>query len=187
MTNEQAIYQRALRRETHAPRTVPAAVVASIGTLVCVALLVGGVWWLIDGAFREDAARRLDRIGAAASPAAMLGVGGALVILALVLLILAVMPGRRARRARMTDRTALLVDDGVIADSIADAVARRAGVVRARVSVTVRRRVVVVRVTPTSGIPVDRAAVESTVDDTLAAVGFASTPRVVIERNGVVA
>ena len=187
MTNEQAIYRRVLRRETHAPRTTPATVVASIGVLLLVALLVGGVWWLVDDGFREAAGRRLDDLGATALPVALLAAGGAMAILAVVLLALAVLPGRRARRARTTDRTALLVDDGVIADSIAEAVARRTSTVRSRVAVTAGRRSITVRITPTSGIPVDRFAAESAVNDTLAGIGFAATPRVVIEANGVIA
>ncbi|WP_337004308.1 MULTISPECIES: hypothetical protein [unclassified Microbacterium] len=187
MTTEQATYRRVLRRETHAPRTTPATVVAAVGVLLFVAAIVGGVWWLIDAAFREEVGRLVDDLGAAMLPATMLGVGGVLVVLAVVLLALSVLPGRRARRARTTERTALLVDDGVIADSIAEAVARRTGVVRARVAVTAARRSIVVRITPTSGIPVDRFAAESAVNDILSGIGFTATPRVVIETNGVIA
>jgi hypothetical protein len=188
MTNEQATYRRVLRRETHAPRTIPAVVVASIGAALLLALLAGGVWWLVDEGFRAGSGRWLDGLSASLQQRAVpLGLGAGLAVLALVLLGLAVLPGRRARRARTTDRTALLVDDGVIADSIAESVARRAGVDRGRVAVTVKRRTVAVRITPTSGIPVDRASAESAVVDTLSGIGFAATPRVVIEERGVVA
>lgn len=188
MTNEQAIYRRVLRRETHAPRTIPAVLVASIGAVLLVALLAGGVWWLMDPRFRAEAARWINSVFASGwQQAVPLGIGIVLVLLALVLLALAVLPGRRARRARTTDRTALVVDDGVIADSVAESVARRTGVDRARVSVTLGRRSVAVRITPTSGVRVDRRAAESAVNDTLSGIGFASAPRVVVDTDGVIA
>lgn len=188
MTNERATYRRVLRRETHAPRTIPAAVVASIGVLLLVALLIGGVWWLVDASFREGATRWLEGLSDAGQLQAVgLGAGVVLALLAVTLLLLAVLPGRRARRARMTDRSALLVDDGVIADSLAEAVARRAGVERDRVAVTMGRRTVSVRITPTSGVPVDPTAAESAVNETLSGIGFAATPRVVVEARGVIA
>lgn len=187
MTNEQATYRRVLRRETHAPRTIPALVVAIVGAVLCLALLAGGVWWLVDAAFREEIARGLDGLPGLGPQALPIGIGAVLVLLAVVLLALAVLPGRRRRRARTTERTALLVDDGVIADSIAGAVARRAGVDRDRVAVTVASRTVAVRITPTSGIPVDRSAAEAVVNDILSGVGFTALPRVVVEERGVVA
>ncbi|MFK3676476.1 hypothetical protein ACI2IP_02010 [Microbacterium sp. NPDC090218] len=187
MTNEQATYRRVLRRETHAPRTIPAAVVASIGVVLLLALLAGAVWWLVDATFRDSVTRWFDTVAATPNEAVPFGGGAVLVVLALVLFALAVLPGRRARRARTTPRTALLVDDGVIADSIAEAVARRSGVDRGRVAVTVGRRTVAVRITPTSGVPVDRLAAESAVDDVLSGIGFTATPRVTVEANGVIA
>ncbi|WP_270366495.1 hypothetical protein [Microbacterium algeriense] len=188
MTNEQATYRRVLRRETHSPRTAPAVAVAAVGAVVLLAGLAGGVWWLVDPSFRASAARWFDGASAlAAQPAAAIAVGAVLVLLAVLLLALAVLPGRRSRRARIADRTALLVDDGVIADAVAAAVARRTGAERGRVSVTMGRRTVTVRIVPTSGVAVDPAAAESAVHDTLAEVGFSSATRVVVSTEGVVA
>ncbi|QYM65194.1 DUF6286 domain-containing protein [Microbacterium sp. Se5.02b] len=187
MTNEQATYRRVLRRETHAPRTIPATVVASIGVVLLLAALVGGAWWLIDEAFRDALARWYGALDAPAQLAVPIGVGVALVVCAIVLLALALLPGRRARRSRTTERSALLVDDGVIADSVAQAVARRTGVDRGRVAVTVGRRMVAVRITPTSGIPVDVGAADAAVNDVLTGIGFAATPRVSVEPDGVIA
>ncbi|WP_226531989.1 DUF6286 domain-containing protein [Microbacterium paraoxydans] len=188
MTNEQATYRRVLRRETHAPRTVPAAVVAVVGVVSALAFLTGGAWWLVDAAFRDRVARELDALAAGATAqAAPLASGAVLVLLAFVLLALAVLPGRRRRRARTTERTALLVDDGVIADSVAEAVARRAGVDRARVAVTVGRRDVTVRITPTSGVPVDRFGAERAAKDVLSGIGFPAIPRVSVDEHGVIA
>ncbi|MGW9157015.1 hypothetical protein [Microbacterium sp. NPDC055665] len=188
MTNEQTTYRRVLRRETYTSRTAAAMVVASIGALLLIALLAGAVWWLVDGGFRDAAASRLEGISVGVQqPAVLFGIGGVLTVLAVVLLALALLPGRRARRARITERTALLVDDGVIADSITAAVARRAGVDRGRVAVFVGRRTVEVRITPTSGVFVRVADAEDAANDILAGLGFSATPRVVIEAHGVVA
>ncbi|UUE21452.1 hypothetical protein [Microbacterium sp. J1-1] len=188
MTNEQAMYRRVLRRETHAPRTIPAAVVASIGVVSGLALLAGGVWWVVDAGFRDRVAREFDALAAGATAQAVpFGVGVLVVLLALVLLALAVLPGRRHRRARTTERTALLVDDGVIADSVAEAVARRVGVDRGRVAVTVGRRDVAVRITPTSGVPVDRFGAETAVKDVLSGIGFVAAARVSVDAQGVIA
>ena len=188
MTNEQAMYRRVLRRETHASRTASSMLIASIGAVLLIALLAGGVWWLVDGGFRDAATRWFGGISLGIQqPAVLFGIGGVFTVLAIVLLALALSPGRRARRARTTDRTALLVDDGVIADSIATAVARRAGVDRNRVAVFVGRRRVEVRITPTSGVFIRVADAEDAANDILAGIGFSATPRVIIEPRGVVA
>ncbi|KJQ55117.1 hypothetical protein [Microbacterium sp. SA39] len=188
MTIDVSTYRRVLRRETHASRTIAAVAVASAVLVILLALVVGGVGWLIDPVFRENTANAGAGIAEfAGQPAAAVGTGVALVLLALLILALAVTPGRQARRARTTDRAALLVDDGVIADSIAERVAGRTGVARRQVSVTVGRRITSVRITPTSGLPVDRAAAEAAVADTVSGIGFATTPRVIITAEGVIA
>lgn len=187
MTNEQAIYRRVLRRELQAPRTIPAVVVATIGIVLLLGLMVVGIWWWVDPRFRQDVQPWLAGVaGLGQEWAASMGIGVVLVLLAFVLLGLAVVPGRRPRRGRSTDRAVLLVDDGVIADSIAETVARRTGVERSRVSVTIGRREATVRITPTSGVPVDRAAAASGVEDALSGIGFALTPRVIVAPEGVI-
>jgi hypothetical protein len=188
MTVDESTYRRVLRRETHASRTIAAVVVASVALALLLGLIVAGIGWLIDPVFREGAANA----GAAVmestgQPAVAMAAGGALVLLAVVILALAVTPGRQARRARTTDRAALLVDDGVIADSIAERVARRTGVGRRQVSVTVGGRITSVRITPTSGLPVDRTAAEAAVADTVSGIGFVTTPRISIAAEGVIA
>lgn len=187
MTTEK-VYRRVLRRETHAPRTAPAVIVALVVLLFALALLVGGVWWWIDAGFREFTDARLTEVvSLVAQPSVLIGTGAVAVLIAVVLLVLALSPGRRARRARVTDRVALLVDDGVLADAVADAVALRERVDRSQVSVTLGKKTATVRITPTSGVPVDtdragRAAVEA-----LASLGFSAAPRVLLSQTGVVA
>lgn len=182
-----AATRRLLRRETRASRTAPATVLAALLAIVLLGLLGCGVAAALDPGFRADAAALLAGVAQALSaPGVAIGAGIALVALAAVLLALAVVPGRRARRARLTGRTALVVDDGVLADAIADGVARRTGVPRPRVAVTVGRRAATVRLTPTSGVPVDRDAARTAVVRVLDEVGFALTPRVLVATEGVV-
>lgn len=188
MTSEQAVYRRTLRRETHASRTVPAVIVAGIALLVLVAGGVAAIWSSVDAGFRGELVRLGSAVvEAARQPVLLAGTGVVLVLLAGLLVVLAVAPGRRARRARQTARTALLIDDGVIADSVAEHVARRTGTARDRVSVTIGRRAVRVRITPTSGVPVDRAVAAAAVGEVMDGIGFPATARVEVETEGVIA
>ncbi|WP_431806779.1 hypothetical protein [Microbacterium paraoxydans] len=179
--------RRLLRRETRSSRTAPATVLAVLLAVVLLGLLGVGAAAAVDAGFRADATALLADVAEALRvPAVAIATGAVLVVLAVLLLALAVLPGRRARRARLSGRTALVVDDGVLADAIADGVARRTGVPRSRVSVTVGRRSATVRLTPTSGVPVDREAAQTAAADVLSEVGFALTPRVHVETEGVV-
>lgn len=187
MTIESGVYRRILRRQTHSSRSLPAIVVASAVALLLLALLVAGVWRSLDPAFRLNLdAAALAAARAAQSPAVQIASGAALVLLALPLLVLALAPGRRARRARIGERAALVIDDGVIADSVAEAVSRRAGVSRGQVGVTVGRRTVSVRITPTSGSAIDRDAAVAASEDTLRGIRFPASTRVAVATEGVV-
>lgn len=184
MTDEERIYRRVLRRETHASRTAAASVVSVAVLLLALALLIGGVWWAVDAGFRETVAAQ---VAGATAPAVLIAIGIVALLLAAALLALALLPGRLSRRARLTPRAALLVDDGVLADAIADAVAGAEGVDRRQVSVTLGRRAAFVRVTPTSGLAIDADRVARTANRELARLGFTVTTRVDIAERGVVA
>lgn len=188
MSSDARIYRRVLRRETHASRSLPAAAVAAVVAIVIVLLLSAGVWYLAD----PTAASRLRdwvapvTTGQGSSAASAVIAAGAAVI-GLALTLAAVLPGRLARRGRVTDRAALIVDDGVIADSVARSVGRRVGVPTGQVRVVVGRRAVSVRITPTSGVPVDSRAAEDAAGETVRAIGFPSAVRVAVAAEGVVA
>ncbi|WP_217178639.1 hypothetical protein [Streptomyces sp. AC495_CC817] len=188
MTDTNGVYRRILRRETHAPRTLPAVIAALIVLLVSIAAAAGAVWWLVDPGFRDTADAALQDAAAwAAQPTALAGIGAGAVVLAVLAIALAVLPGRRARRARTTGRLALLVDDGVLADAIADAVALREGLDRRQVAVRLAPRAARVRVTPTSGVAVDEARVARAAEAALAEVGFSAAARVTLAPQGVIA
>jgi len=188
MTSERSAYRRVLRRETHSSRTAPAVVTAVVAIVILLVLAVGGVWGLLDPSIRGTAGAWLDRaVPPRNRPEALVIAGAVAAVIGLVLLALAVLPGRRARRARTTERLALLVDDGVLADAVADAVALRCGIDRRQVATTLGRSRVSVRITPTSGIRVDESAAEAAASEAVSALGFTVTPRVHVASTGVVA
>jgi hypothetical protein len=188
MTSERTIYRRVLRRETHSSRTSAAVVAASVAIAILAAGVIGGVWGLLDPRVVGEARVWFDEaIPVGNRAAASVAAGVIALLLALVLIALAVGPGRRARRARTTERVALLVDDGVLADAVADAVALRCGIDRRQVATTLGRSSVTVRITPTSGIRVDDDAAAAAASSTMTALGFTATPRVRVESGGVVA
>ncbi|MGM1017886.1 MAG: hypothetical protein ACQEW8_10150 [Actinomycetota bacterium] len=188
MTSQQAVYRRVLRRETHRGRTVASVVVASILVLVLLVVLAGGIWWAVDPAVRAGSDAAVAGLAAALDGRIVLLVAGiAAVVLALVLVALALLPGRRARRARDAERVALLVDDGILADAVADQIAMRCGLTAAQVSTVVGRRSVTATITPTSGAPLDRDAALAAITDTVSGLGFTATPKVVVADRGVIA
>jgi len=174
MRDVQGVYRRVLRRETHAARTAPAVVVASILGLLLIAALVLGVWAMFDVGFRKTLGGAADdAIGAIDAETATIVAG-------------AVLPGRRNRRGRVAGNAAVLVDDGVLADAAADRVASRCGIDRSQVSAVVGRRTVLARVTPTSGLPVDRRMVQEAVSEAMSGAGFDADVKVSVSERGVV-
>lgn len=179
--------RRVLRRETRSSRTLPAVVFATALLLVLLIAVGAGVAWMLDPGAKAAVDAAVAGVAlVAANPAVAIGVGLLATALAVVLLALAFAPGRRARRARLTPRSGVIVDDGVLADAIADGVARRTGVPRGRVAVTIGRRTASVRLTPTSGVPVDPQAGADAAAAVLAEAGFPLTPRVHVAGEGVI-
>ncbi|MGI5190886.1 hypothetical protein ACQEVI_22300 [Promicromonospora sp. CA-289599] len=188
MNKEQAVHRRVLHRETRSSRTGAAVVLASVLIVLLVTAVTLSVWWLVDPGSRDVVAAQAAVVSSiAGDDGTLLAAGCVAVVLAVVLIAVALLPGRLARRARSTDRLALLVDDGVLADTVADAVAARCGVDPRQVSATVSRGSVTIRVTPTSGVDVDRAAATDSAVAALAAVGFPVAPKLFVAREGVVA
>ena len=182
----EVVYRRVLRRETHAARTWPAVIVAALLALLLIISLVIGVWSLVDERFPAKVDSVVQwTVATVDIETATIVAGAAMLVIAVMLIALAIVPGRRHRRARVAGRFGLLVDDGVLADAAADEVALHAGVSRSQVSVTVQRRSVLVRVTPTSGVPVDRAEARSAAAQTLHITGFEVPVRVSVADRGV--
>lgn len=191
MTRE-ALYRRAVRRETHSPRSVPAIALAVVLILVLALLGVESVLAAIGQSPLLIAPATLlsSVLQATAAPAAILVACGALgAILGVALMTVSLTPGRRGRRAAHTDRTAALADDRVIAQAIAQSAAEAADVPANQVHVSVGSRSIGVDITPTSGRLLDEQAIRDAVDQELAGYDYrpALRPRVQVLKKGTIA
>jgi hypothetical protein len=159
-------YRRLVRRETHSSRSGIAIALAVILILVlawlgteAVLAAVGAAPLLVAPA--DAASATLDAVGA---PAGWLVAAGAVTALVgLVLVVVGLSPARRGRRAASSGRTAAVVDDRVIARSLALTASHAGEVSPDQVDVSVSARTALVRITPTSGRSTDVRAVEEAV------------------------
>ncbi|HEV7166859.1 MAG TPA: DUF6286 domain-containing protein [Micrococcaceae bacterium] len=173
---------RIVRRETHSSRAVLAGIAALIITLLAIyALLestlraVGQPPWLLDPLSAAQAIADLPE----GIPALLLGaLGAVLLMLGLIFFLNAVLPGKRARHTLPDRRAAVVVDDEVIASALARRARLTAGVIQEQVVVVVSQREVVVNVRPTSGIPVDEAAIRSAVEEEVRTMTLVPEPAV---------
>lgn len=155
--------ERILKRETR-PSRAPASVIAAVLVIVlCVyALLEAAVRalghppWLIDP---ETVAQQIVALPGGVPPLLLGAFGAVLAMTGLFFFLQAVLPGRRARHLLPDRRTAVVVDDEVIAAALARQARLAANVTPEQVMVTVSRNLVVVNVRPTSGMPLSADAV----------------------------
>lgn len=183
------LYRRILRRELNSPRSVLAITVSVIVILLCtylgteIALMMLGQRALL--AAPQDMLTVLSTLGAVpvGSP---IGMGILLMIVGILLLIGALTPGRRARHQLAAVRAAVVVDNEVIASALARHAAHAGNAHPDNTVVTVSRRRAVVRVTPTSGIPVRRDQVSEAIQEQLAAFDVTPSlrPSIVVASTG---
>ncbi|WP_424936891.1 MULTISPECIES: hypothetical protein [Bacteria] len=186
MTSEGNVYRRVLRRETHASRTMPAVAMAVV--LLLAVIVAGGltIWASVDVGGREVAERTGAVLGAVLrDPVALAATVAVAALTGVVLILLGLSPGRRARRGRTTEQAALLVDDGVLADAVAAAVAVRCGLARRQVVVTMTRRRAEVRIRPISGLAVDENGAREAASSVISGLGFSVPQTVTILPQGV--
>lgn len=160
-----------IRRETHASRAV-ASVFAAV--LVCIAAIYvlfeaalkvfGQEPWLVDP---DRSWQWIRNLPDGADPLLLGAVGALIFLLGLFFFFSGVLPGRRSRHVIPNSRAAVVVDNEVIASSLARRARTEAGVTPEQVVVSVSRRLVEVNVRPTSGIPVHEAAIAEAVEDEL--------------------
>ena len=182
-------YRRVLRREMHSPRSVLAIAVSVVVILLCAFVGVEIILGLLNQrallATPEDMLSTLGTLGSA--PVALpIGIGVILMIIGLLLVIAALTPGRRARHQLVATRAAVVADNEVIASALARHAARAANVHPDNTLVSVSARRAIVRLTPTSGTPVNRDAAADAVREQLAAFELATPVRgsVVIASSG---
>ena len=164
MTTSRSPYPRILRRETHSSRSVAAITVAVVLVLLAAWLATEAVLRLLSlPALLANPAGMAGVVAdaPAVDPALLLPIGIAAALIGLVLVIIAVLPGRLARHHFTTDRSAVVVDNEVIASSIARHAAHAGGVSPDNASVGVSHRVATVTLRPSSGYPVDADAIRA--------------------------
>lgn len=176
---------RILRRETYSSRaavsTAAAVLViglAAYGLLEAAVHAIGQPAWLIEP---QVAAERLVALPAGISPLLLGAIGAVLAMSGLIFFLNGVLPGRRARHllgGRDITAPAVVVDDEVIASSLARRARLAANVTPEQVMVVVSQRQVLVNVRPTSGLSVDKDAVLAAVHSELAAMALDPAPEV---------
>ncbi|WP_405474374.1 DUF6286 domain-containing protein [Paenarthrobacter ilicis] len=183
---------RIVRRETHSSRAGAATIAAILVIVLCgYALLEAGVRavgqppWLVDP---STAADRIIALPNGITPL-LLGASGAVVAMVGLFFILhALLPGRRARHLLRDRRTAVVVDDEVLASALARRARTAANVTPEQVIVVVSRQQVLVNVRPTSGSRVSADAVRAAVEAELEEMAPVPMPavRVNLASSGVV-
>jgi len=180
-------YRRILRRETHSSRSGVAVTLAVLLILVAawigtesVLAALGTAPLLVAPA---DAASAV--LGAAGAPVgALTAIGAVVAIVGLVLIVVSLAPGRRGRRAATVDRTAAVVDDRVIARSLARTASFAGDVHPDRVSVSVGKKVALVEIDPVSGRTADLRSIEEAVRGEISGYDYspALRPRVKLSK-----
>ncbi|ADX71724.1 hypothetical protein Asphe3_05120 [Pseudarthrobacter phenanthrenivorans Sphe3] len=189
--------QRILHRETHSTRAVVATVaavmvmaLAAYGLLEAAVHAIGQPAWLIEP---QVAAERIVALPSGI-PLLLLGaIGAVLAMVGLVFFLNGVLPGRRARHLLSVNALdargpAVVVDDEVVASSLARRARLAANVAPEQVMVVVSQRQVTVNVRPTSGVPVDEEGVLAAVRDELNAMALEPSPepRINVAPSGVI-
>lgn len=179
MTERQRVYRRIVRRETHSPKSALAILVALV---VAAAAVLAGIEAVLAMAGQRallvapvDAQRAITGLGSDQTALVIAG-GAVLALIGLVLVIAGLTPSRRPRHTLPSERSAVVVDNEVIASSLAREASYAGNLDPDSTSVAVSHRRAVVTVRPTSGQAVDRDAVKSAVDARLAS--FELTPTV---------
>ena len=182
-------HRRVLRREMHSPRSVLAIAVSVVVIVLCAYVGTEIILSMLNQrallAAPQDMLATLGALGSA--PVALpIGIGVILMVIGLLLLIAALTPGRRARHQLAASRAAVVADNEVIASALARHAARAANLNPDNTLVSVSARRAIVRLTPTSGTPVQRDAVADAVREQLAAFELATPVRfsVVITPSG---
>jgi hypothetical protein len=169
--NENSIYRRIERRESHSSRS--RAVVVALLVLVIAAAWAGIECVLAALGRPALLVAPSDALAWANSRQTLVLVAAvAVAIFGAVLVLLAILPSRRGRHGIPNDRMAVVVDDAVIAGALVRDARLAAGVTDERVHADVSARRARVSITPTSGIAVDATAVRAAVGgliDTLSA------------------
>jgi hypothetical protein len=189
MSTEKRLQTHVLRRELHSPKSALAIVLAVLAILALawigtesVLAALGRPALLLTPAAMGSGIRGLPSVQAGT----LIASGVVLALVGLVLVIAALTAGRRGRHVIGAGSAAAIVNDEVIGSALVRTAASTAGISPDRAVATVGRTSATVRITPISGVDIDRAAVQDAVDT--AAGEFGLTPgirtKVVIDKKG---
>ena len=175
-----SLYKRIVRRETHSSR-------AGIAITLAVLLIVALAWIGTEAVLEAVGTAPLllaptDLVGstldAASAPVGVLtAVAVVVALIGLVLIVVSLAPGRRGRRGGTAERTVAVVDDRVIARSLARTASYAGDVDPSQVSVSVGKRSALIEVTRTSGRQTDVRSIDEAVRDELDAYDFSPALR----------
>ena len=184
---EKKIYRRLVRRSLHRSRSVAVSVAlaitafaaAFVGTESVLAALKNPPLLLSP----EAALAAVDKPGQWELAGA-----AALAVIALVLLALALAPGRQGRHEVANERMAVVVDDAALAGAIGASTAAAARLPVTRVAGLVSRARADIRVTPTTGAPLDADMLTASASALIDSLDLHPRlrPRVAIAANGVI-
>ncbi len=152
-------FRRIVRRETHSPRTV-AMIVAVVLLIAALAYLATEIVLFLIGRpalvlAPTDLGEWLVALPTAEPASLVSGVGSVLALVGLTFLVLAIAPGRLSRHEMQWERRAVVVDNGVIASSLAQHISTETGLSRDDITVGVAHRTVDVTLSPRHGVPLD--------------------------------
>lgn len=170
MTSTTSIYRRVLRRESHAARATPAIIVAVLAIIAlawlgteCVLAALGQKALLLSPATMVADIAGLTSVAAGTVIAIAAGVA----VVGLIVLLIGLSSGRLARHTLPNDRAAIVVHNEMIASALVRYASAAAATDPDRAVAGVGRRRAVVRLTPTSGSPIDTGAVRADLADRL--------------------
>lgn len=174
-----AALKRVVRRETHSPRTVATVVVLALVALVSIYVGIEIVLRLrgVDPLLVAPGTALTWLQELPDQPPGLVVAGGLLAAVAGVPLVwLALGPGRRPKHELGSSSYAVIVDNGVIASSVAERVRRELDLAKGAVVVGVGHRSADIAVRPEPGQPVDGRHVRTVAEFELA--GYELLPRV---------
>ncbi|KQO48342.1 MULTISPECIES: hypothetical protein [unclassified Frigoribacterium] len=171
------LYRRVLRRELHSSRSGSTIVVLVLLTLVVGYVGVEAVYAALGRPALlfspvDVLATLTSSVDGGGTSGHVLGAGVVAALVGLVLVALAVTAGRRGRHTIDDDRVAVVVDDRVIASSLARTARTSGRLSEQQVSAWVSRRRAQIDLTPSSGLTVDDAAVGSAARAELESVAY---------------
>jgi hypothetical protein len=186
MSDTTPLYRRIRRRETRSPRSVLAITLAVLVILASAYAITEMVLHLADQPpLIGDMLTAATATAALADydPGIVTAAGVLAALVGLLIMIAALTAGRRSRHVLDTPASSAVVDDAVIASALARHAASAGNVSADAVRVSVSQRHAVIRMTPSSGIEIDKAHVVAVAEEQLGTYGLTPSvrPRVIVE------